>query len=481
MKFLQLCKTPSLKVTLVGAVLATIGATVAIVYLPWAMVSKRNVDIIIAQVNQEVALATSQEVKRLFTSARSAQQLIQSSFAQEFIDLSNRQAQEAFLLSALEANPNFTWIQLGYANGDFVGVQRTADETLRFHNRNWNPETKITLSTIRSYQLQGKELHLLSQKTEKMHPAFYAPERPWYQSAVKAKGKPAWTIYLYRSTNAPGIDTAITLEKQNQTIGVIGVGIELTQLSEYLRRLKVSQGSGQIGEAFILNAKNQLIASSDARSVQATSSSTNQLRQFSETQNSLLQYANQTLKIHQVQLSQLQSEQRFLYTDPNTGDNYFVSLTPVGYLDWVVGTIIPEANYLTEINRNQQILLIIIASFIIITAGLSIFAVERVIARPIFEVTDAAADIEAERFNHERLAKVARRTDELGQLARVFQAMAQQIYVREQKLKQQVQELRIEINETKRQKQVQEIVESDFFQDLASKAQTLRKRRTPRD
>ncbi|MBW4459262.1 MAG: hypothetical protein KME47_03355 [Nodosilinea sp. WJT8-NPBG4] len=71
---------------------------------------------------------------------------------------------------------------------------------------------------------------------------------------------------------------------------------------------------------------------------------------------------------------------------------------------------------------------------------------------------------------------IARRTDEVGQLARVFDRMAQQVYSREQKLKQQVRDLRIKIDETKRQKQVQEIVETDFFQDLVAKAQVLRDR-----
>ena len=155
MKLPQFVKTPNLKITLVSATLATIGMTVAIVYLPWAMVSKRNVDTIIAQVNQEVALATSQEVERLFASAQSAQQLIQSSFTQDFIDLANQQTQEAFFLSALEANPNFTWIQLGYADGDFIGVQRTSQGLLRFHSRDWDAQTKTTLTTIRSYRLEG--------------------------------------------------------------------------------------------------------------------------------------------------------------------------------------------------------------------------------------------------------------------------------------------------------------------------------------
>ncbi|MEA5597359.1 HAMP domain-containing protein [Rivularia sp. UHCC 0363] len=475
MKLPQFCKTPNLKITLVSAMLATIGATVAIVYLPWAMISKRNIDMIIAQVNQEISLATSQEVERLFASAQSAQQLIQSSFTQDFIDLSNQQAQEAFFLSALEANPNFTWIQLGYANGDFIGVQRTAQGRLDFHSRDWNAQTKTTLSTVRSYRVGDKQIRLVDQQTQAMNPAFYAPQRPWYQNAVQAKGQTAWTVYVYRSTNSPGMDTTITLKKQEKTVGVIGIGIELTQLSDYMRKLQ----SKQPGEAFILNGKAELIASSDTQEVRVsepTYSSQLQLKQLSAAQNPLLQYADQTLQTQQVSLGKLESQRRFVYTNPQTSARYFISFSPVGHLDWVVGTVIPEANYLGEINRNKQILLIVIGPFILLTAGLSILAVDRVIARPILKVAHAAADMETENFEQESLFSVAQRTDELGQLARVFQTMARQIYMREQTLKQQVQELRIEINETKRQKQVKEIVESDFFQDLASRAQTLRSR-----
>ncbi len=49
-------------------------------------------------------------------------------------------------------------------------------------------------------------------------------------------------------------------------------------------------------------------------------------------------------------------------------------------------------------------------------------------------------------------------------------------YLREQALRQEIEQLRIEIDEAKRQKQVSEIVDSDFFQDLQSKARSLRNR-----
>lgn len=91
-------------------------------------------------------------------------------------------------------------------------------------------------------------------------------------------------------------------------------------------------------------------------------------------------------------------------------------------------------------------------------------------------VTAAAAAIKANTFQPESLDEVARRPDELGQLALVFQEMARQVYSREQHLQQQVQQLRIEIDQARKAREVAEITESDYFQQLLGKADELRNR-----
>src|SRR5438105_4096152 len=91
-------------------------------------------------------------------------------------------------------------------------------------------------------------------------------------------------------------------------------------------------------------------------------------------------------------------------------------------------------------------------------------------------VTAAAAAIKANTFEHESLNEVASRPDELGQLAQVFQEMARQVYAREQQLQQQVQQLRIEIDQERRAREVAEITESEYFQQLLGKAVELRNR-----
>jgi len=89
-------------------------------------------------------------------------------------------------------------------------------------------------------------------------------------------------------------------------------------------------------------------------------------------------------------------------------------------------------------------------------------------------VINAAAAVEAGTFEGDSLNPVAAREDTLGQLARVFQNMAREVHAREQSLRRLVQDLRVEIDEVKKERQVAEITETEYFRDLVAKAQRLR-------
>jgi HAMP domain-containing protein len=118
---------------------------------------------------------------------------------------------------------------------------------------------------------------------------------------------------------------------------------------------------------------------------------------------------------------------------------------------------------------------LLICAIFLVSVLASYWLVNR-IAAPIDEVSHAAAAVETGAFEPESLAHVAGRGDELGQLARVFQRMAREVYAREQRLKQQVQELQIEIDQAKKERQVAEITETEYFQDLQKRAKSFRNR-----
>jgi len=100
--------------------------------------------------------------------------------------------------------------------------------------------------------------------------------------------------------------------------------------------------------------------------------------------------------------------------------------------------------------------------------------------RQVARLTSAAAAVEAGGFDPTSLDDVAQSGGELGRLARVFQSMVREVQARVQRLQQQVQELRIEIDHSRKERQVAEVTETDYFRRLQQEAQMLRARTTSR-
>ncbi len=104
---------------------------------------------------------------------------------------------------------------------------------------------------------------------------------------------------------------------------------------------------------------------------------------------------------------------------------------------------------------------------------------EQAYLEQVARVTAAAAAVEAGTFELSSLDTVAQRSDDLGQMARVFQQMAQKVFAREQQLRQQVSSLQIEIDRNRMRRQASEITETSYFKDLQQQAQSLRAEISP--
>ena len=65
-------------------------------------------------------------------------------------------------------------------------------------------------------------------------------------------------------------------------------------------------------------------------------------------------------------------------------------------------------------------------------------------------VVEAAESVETSTYNPDSLKEVAARDDALGQLASVFQRMANEVHLREQRLKQQLEQLRLDVEDMKK-------------------------------
>lgn len=139
-----------------------------------------------------------------------------------------------------------------------------------------------------------------------------------------------------------------------------------------------------------------------------------------------------------------------------------------------------SAEYVSEVQSGIRSS--VVAAFLVTYGSLFVlvFLLSRFLTRPIVRLTRMARCVAEGDYEQDFSGLIVRfgiLRDEISELAETFSFMVDKVRVREITLKRQVEELKIEIDEVKRQQQVHEIVDTDFFQDLQAKARAARVRK----
>jgi energy-coupling factor transport system substrate-specific component len=100
------------------------------------------------------------------------------------------------------------------------------------------------------------------------------------------------------------------------------------------------------------------------------------------------------------------------------------------------------------------------------------------ISRPLLRLTGAAEAMEANKFTPEQATALrdAPGDDEVSHLSQLFGKMAAEVIQREQSLRHEVQQLRIEIDEAKKLREVSEVTDNEYFRELQTRVRELRLR-----
>ncbi|MCB9135680.1 MAG: HAMP domain-containing protein [Anaerolineales bacterium] len=305
---------------------------------------------------------------------------------------------------------------------------------------------------------------------------YYPLERPWYKAALE-KGDMAWSpIYPFSSFPVLGISPVAPVKdpKTGEIIGVLGIDLTLGELSDFLHNLEISVN----GVAFIIERTGTMVATSLEEPPFTTDENGKPaLLSVMDSPSPLINEIAHFLSAEFGDFTQIQGSQFKVYETAN--ERFFIQVTPITDehgLDWLSIVVIPASDFMAAVYTNLRNTFILGLSVMII-ATIAGYILASYIIRPVFVVTDAAASIEEAKWELEPLDAIAGRSDEVGQLARVFRGMAQEVRTRERQLKQQIRELTIQIDQTKKETQVKEIVDSDFFQDLQTRAEKLRRTR----
>lgn len=347
------------------------------------------------------------------------------------INPSNLEEMGKFFWQAHQWFDNASNICMGIeATGDYVGAVRNPDNTLTvdIFDRSNSP-------SISRYTLDEKR-NLINPQITEPNPSYDSRKRPWYTSAVEA-GKGVWTkIYITLHYHELVIANSIPVYDPNQKLlGVVSVNTSLSKISQFLSTLKI----GKFGAVFIMEKDGTIVASSTKdQPFKLNPADNKQVRlKATEIDNYLIKSTAKYLE-NNPKLLASNDENQLEFTLNNK--RQFIQATPfrdeLG-LDWEIVVVIPEEDFMGQINQNNQttIILSIAALLISISTGL---VTSQWIIKPIMQLKDAAKSLSEGEFDQTISLE---RNDELGVLAEAFNRMAMQLKNSFTKLGKQNQEL----------------------------------------
>jgi PAS domain S-box-containing protein len=244
----------------------------------------------------------------------------------------------------------------------------------------------------------------------------------WYRQAKQEK-QLTWTRPYQWDATPQYISISATnpiYNSKKQLVGVVAVDLLLSNMSDFLRQLKISQ-SGQI---FIIDREGLMVASSSQEQPFVLQQGKAQRFSIFQSKEPLVaasaRYWQQ--KLGSLPAVSKPENAQFIWQ----GNQVFTHISPwrdrFG-IDWLVVVVVPESDFTAQLaaNRRTTILLTLVA---LLLAILSTLILSRWLTKPIWEFNEAAKEMAA--GNLDRTVKVPR-SQELRQLGTSFNYMARQL------------------------------------------------------
>ncbi|HAO11853.1 MAG TPA: serine/threonine protein phosphatase [Planktothrix sp. UBA8407] len=324
----------------------------------------------------------------------------------------------------MKVYPSLSYVNLGTVDGLFLGVGKEDDGTLYLESM--KPTDKYH---YKRYLLndQGDPKKIIT--TEE----YLYKKDEWYSDAVAA-GKPIWSE-IYQWGDRPEVISIASsypiYDQQKKLVGVIGIDLILTQISNFLNQLKVTPGS----KIFIVERNGLIVASSSNEKPYLEVNGKAQRLSAFQSSDPLIQGASKYLLKRFSNLGKIQKEQSLNFK--LDGENIFVR---VNYwqdqfgLNWLIVVAIPESDFMGEINANTHKTIVLCLVALAIATGMGIL-IAHWITEPILRLNRASQKITTGDLNQ---AVKVKRIIELRQLAHSFNQMADQLHDSFENLEQKV-------------------------------------------
>ncbi|WP_367646738.1 adenylate/guanylate cyclase domain-containing protein [Ruegeria arenilitoris] len=383
----------------------SIGVSTVIVHSLWWKIAHDNSRMLAAEINSQIANTVRIEVGVTLRSAEAAWAAVRTIFVQNVIATRQADKREFVFLSQLQAQPNISWIFFGWPDGNFFASHRLGDGGLEMIEIDKDIRERM-LRKDRYIFIPGDIQFEERTFTE----TSYDPrEHAWFKNSMGLESTGWIEARDLPESNKTVYTFAGPIDVNRKRQGVLAVAIETDRLSRFLATLT----PGEFGAAFVLDADGKVIAVPDAEADEVIPARMGEGELY--------------------EVAKIAGEK--LLGDPTTnasgslskrvvieGVPYAVALTPLGFYGWRVATVIPEAAFLSEIDKTLINLIYILIGVVAVATGLAIWLVRTVVANPLAYIAEDLSKIE--RFDVERVSRRPSKLSELENLSAATASMA---------------------------------------------------------
>ncbi len=404
-----------LKLVLTGLILATVLLTALLIHLLWSNSARENVADVVRQLNREIVESFRHELLGVRNQAVAAKQAVAAIFNSGTIAPEEESKRDFIFLALLRAQSNLSWISFGSPEGDFFGARKISDEAFELVSTRWDRATSTSTQNVFHFRAQGDEL--VYESTDMSTGDFNAVQQPWYGRAV-AEGA-GWNLATgLPGSQSAGISTSMPVTVNTRFRGVVNVVIELERLSRFLGGVMV----GDSGTLVVLSRDGHIVASADPSAIEEQRQGRMPSLVDLGNDNRLLALVDSTIRNGDILLPSINDTRQLQVVDPADGETYYVTFAPLNFRGWVVATVIPVRDFLASIERNAQILLVVLVLLTLVMAGLAVLLSNRLVAAPLGRIVGQLRHIEG--FRLDQVRRVPSRLRELDSLSQALLKMS---------------------------------------------------------
>jgi phosphoserine phosphatase RsbU/P len=361
-------------------VLQTIGLATLVGYLSYQN-GQKSVNDLVQNLQIEVQSRIRDRLNNYFAIPPQINQINTDAYELGRLDLSDFKTTGQYFWRQLHVF-DVSFINYASLKGEYIGTGDFGDGKIRIEEIPLNTKGK-------SYQY-GTDFK--GNRVQRLDVQNYNPyDEAWFTNTLQAK-KPIWSdIYnwdgypqiLSISANQPVYDSGSKL------IGVLGVDLKLSTISDFLSQLKI----GQSGKAFILERSGLLVASSVKEPPFLMVNGKAQRLPALKSQDSDIRLTTASLQSNLGDFKTLQGDHRL--TLKIAGQKKYVQIgawrDKLG-LDWLVVMVVPESDFMAQIHANTQRTVLLSILALLIATALGILTA-RWISNPILRLSRASQSL----------------------------------------------------------------------------------------